>query len=120
VTSGLIAEGQEVEWKAEHFGLWWKMRVRIRAFNRPEYFQDTMVTGPFRSFTHDHHFEAQGASTLMTDRISFASPIPLVGRLCDRLIVGRHLCNFVMDRNTQLKTAAESNEWRRYLPAEHL
>jgi ligand-binding SRPBCC domain-containing protein len=119
VTSGLIEEGQEVEWRAKHLGFWLKMRVRITGLKRPEYFQDNLVEGPFHSFTHDHSFEVQGSNTLMTDRITFASPIPLAGRLADRLIV-RHLRNFVVDRNAQLKTKLESNEWRHYLPAQSL
>jgi ligand-binding SRPBCC domain-containing protein len=116
VTSGLIEEGQEVEWRAQHFGFWLKMRVRITGFRRPEYFQDRMVEGPFHSFAHDHNFEAQGLTTLMTDRINFRSPVPLVGRLLDRLVL-RRLRHFVSNRNAQLKTAAESNAWQHYLKA---
>src|SRR5260370_2935885 len=67
VTTGLISEGEEVEWKAKHFGLWWKMRVRITAFQPPLYFQDSMVEGPFRSFIHDHTFDHLDPGTLMTD-----------------------------------------------------
>jgi ligand-binding SRPBCC domain-containing protein len=118
IASGLIEECQEVEWRAKHFGFWLKMRVRITGFKRPEYFQDSMVEGPFRSFTHDHSFEVQRSSTLMTDHITFVSPVPLAGRLADRLIV-RHLRNFVGDRNAQLKLAAESNAWQLYLGNEH-
>ncbi|HEY6309134.1 MAG TPA: SRPBCC family protein [Candidatus Angelobacter sp.] len=115
----MIGYGEEVEWKARHFGVWLKLRVRITGWKPPRYFQDKMVEGPFRSFMHDHSFEAQGSITLMTDRIAFCSPIPLVGSLADRLIV-RHLQNFVSDRNGQLKFAAESNAWQRYLPTQHL
>jgi ligand-binding SRPBCC domain-containing protein len=115
VTSGLIAEGQEVEWKAKHLGLWWKMRVRVTAFTPPEYFQDSMTEGPFSSFTHDHNFHREAARTLMVDRIRFRSPLPVAGRLLDRLVVASHLRKFVESRNAALKAAAESEEWRRYL-----
>ena len=119
VTSGLIGEGEEVEWRARHFGLWLKMRVRITAFKPPGYFQDSMIEGPFSLFTHDHIFQTAGPATLMTDRIIFRAPIPLLGRLFDRLILG-HLRHFIRDRNAQLKAAAESNAWQRYLQAQDL
>lgn len=115
VTSGLIAEGQEVEWKAKHFGLWWKMRVRITDFRRPDYFQDRMVKGPFSSFTHDHSFRREADRTLMVDRIRFRSPLPVAGRLIDAMVVASHLRKFVESRNAALKTAAESDQWRSYL-----
>jgi ligand-binding SRPBCC domain-containing protein len=119
VTSGLIAEGQEVEWKARHFGLWLTMRVRITGWRPPGYFQDSMVRGPFQSFTHDHTFEPDGSGTLMTDRITFLSPLHLVGKLLDRLILHRHLQRFVQDRNDRLKAVAESNLWQHYLQSQH-
>jgi ligand-binding SRPBCC domain-containing protein len=118
VATGLIAAGEEVEWKARHWGIWFKMRVRITAFQSPRYFQDCMVNGPFRSFTHDHTFESEGARTLMTDRITFFSPVPLVGGLVDRILLCNHLREFIEGRNAEIKTVAESNAWQRYLPGE--
>jgi ligand-binding SRPBCC domain-containing protein len=118
VTSGLIGDGEEVEWRAKHFGLWLKMRVRITGWRPPQYFQDSMVEGPFHSFRHDHNFEAQGSKTLMVDRIVFHSPILLLGGLADRLIV-RHIQGFVGNRNAKLKLAAESRAWQPYLQIQH-
>jgi ligand-binding SRPBCC domain-containing protein len=112
----LIEAGEEVEWKARHFGLWFKMRVRITAFRPPGYFQDSMVKGPFCFFMHDHTFETEDSSTLMADRIRFRSPARWAGFLLDRLVVPRHLLRFLQDRNAQLKIAAETDAWRRYLP----
>jgi ligand-binding SRPBCC domain-containing protein len=114
-TSGLISQGQEVEWQARHFGLWLRMRVRITEFRAPFFFQDSMTRGPFRSFIHDHHFEPAGSGTLMTDRIMFSSPAPVLGFLLDHLVIRRHLEHFIQDRNLQLKAAAESDIWRHYL-----
>jgi ligand-binding SRPBCC domain-containing protein len=115
VLNGLIGKDEEVKWKAKHFGRWFVMRVRITGFKRPVHFQDKMIDGPFHSFTHDHNFETQGSTTVMTDHIIFRSPTPLVGGLLDRWILGKHLQGFVLDRNRQLKVAAESNAWRQYL-----
>jgi ligand-binding SRPBCC domain-containing protein len=118
ITEGLLNEGQEVTWRGKHLGLRWTLRVRITAFNPPGYFQDAMVSGPFHHFTHDHSFEATSSGTLMTDRISFSSPVPLIGDLLDRFLICGHLEKFVRERNLKIKTVAESDLWCHYLPPE--
>ncbi|MFP5368408.1 MAG: SRPBCC family protein, partial [Actinomycetes bacterium] len=54
VTSGLIDEGQEVTWRAWHFGLPLTMTSRITRFDYPRSFVDEQVRGPFKSFRHIH------------------------------------------------------------------
>jgi ligand-binding SRPBCC domain-containing protein len=95
------------------------MRVRITGFTSPDYFQDTMVDGPFRSFVHDHNFESENSTTLMTDRIFFSSPIPLANPIFDRFLLAPHLRSFIRNRNIQLKAALESDLWQPYLQPQH-
>lgn len=113
VTSGLISLGEEVEWKARHLGLWWKMRVRITEFDPPRSFQDTMIKGPFHTFRHDHAFDPYDGGTLMTDVVRFQSPVPVLGALFDHLVVGQYLRRFLQSRNIQLKADAEANLWHK-------
>ena len=54
VTSGLIGAGQEVTWRARHFGVWQSLTVRITAFERPTHFADAMLRGAFRRMEHHH------------------------------------------------------------------
>jgi ligand-binding SRPBCC domain-containing protein len=58
VTSGLIGAGQEVTWRARHFGFPLTMTSHITHFDFPRSFTDEQVKGPFRSFRHIHEFEA--------------------------------------------------------------
>jgi ligand-binding SRPBCC domain-containing protein len=116
VTSGLIGLGEEVEWRARHFGLCLKMRVQITAFQPPTYFQDTMVKGLFRYFKHDHTFKEENGGTLMIDQLAFGAPIPLLGSIVDKLVLKKHLHQFLEQRNQMLKSAAESDQWQKYLP----
>ena len=60
VSSGLIEAGQEVEWEAVHFGVRQRLRVRITHMRKPSYFRDEMVSGAFKSYSHEHFFEAAG------------------------------------------------------------
>lgn len=111
VTTGRIGGGQEVEWRAKHFGLWWNMRVRITAFHPPHFFQDRIVKGPFLLFTHDHTFTSKHSATLMTDLLYFQSPIPVLGWLIDRLVLRKYLRTFLRARNIELKAHAEAERW---------
>ena len=118
VTSGLIGLGQEVTWRARHFGIWQLLSVRITEFERPTHFADVMLRGAFRRMEHHHYFAAAGGGTLMRDVFRFQSPLGFLGRLADFFVLTRYLKSFLVERNRVIKAAAESEEWRRYLPGE--
>ena len=91
------------------------MTSRITRLQHPIFFQDRMVSGPFASFEHDHRFEEAGGVTSMYDEIRFQSPLGVIGTLADRAIIGRHLERFLLARNNQLKSVAESDDlWQHY------
>lgn len=107
VTSGLIGLGEQVTWKATHFGLPFTMTSRITEMTVPERFVDAQVKGPFRSFRHEHRFEEQGGLTVMTDIIDFAAPLGPVGRMVERIGLERYMSNLIAERNRYLASAAE-------------
>ena len=107
-TSGLIELGEEVTWEARHFGIRQRFTSRITAYDRPRYFQDSMVKGAFRAFVHDHHFEPSGDGTVMRDVLTFRSPVALVGAIVDRFVMTGYLIRLLTQRNHVLKTAIES------------
>ena len=115
VTQGLIGMGEEVTWEARHFGIRQKLTVRITGFERPFRFQDTMITGAFKSMRHDHEFIAQPPGTLMVDRFEFESPFGIIGRIVDRAFLADYMRRFLVRRNQILKNLAESEDWRRYV-----
>jgi ligand-binding SRPBCC domain-containing protein len=117
VTSGLIAGGQEVTWEARHFGVMQRFSSRITAFDPPRHFQDTMVRGAFSQFVHDHLFDEAGdGQTTMSDRLVFAAPLGLLGRIVDRLLLASYLGRFLDARNAVIKRVAESDtDWKQYL-----
>ena len=115
VTSGLMALGQEVTWRARHFGVWQYLTSRITAFERPAHFRDSLVRGIFRRFDHDHFFTATGGGTVMRDVFDFQSPLGILGRIADRLFLVRYMTRLLATRNTLIKTIAESDQWQRYI-----
>lgn len=116
VTSGLIGFGQEVTWRARHFGVWQRLTVRITAFEPPFHFADTMLRGAFRRMEHHHYFEPAAGGTRMRDVFDYASPLGFLGRAADVLFLERYMRSFLEERNRVIRAAAESDGWERYLP----
>jgi ligand-binding SRPBCC domain-containing protein len=106
-TAGLIELGESVTWEGRHFGVRQRLTSKITAMDRPRYFRDEMTAGAFAAFAHDHWFEARDGETVMVDEIEFRSPLGLLGRLVDRLVMGRYLRRLLEGRNRELKREAE-------------
>jgi ligand-binding SRPBCC domain-containing protein len=115
VTSGLIGPGESVTWRARQFGFPVLLSSQITAFDRPRYFRDDMVAGPFKRFAHHHFFEPTGSATLMRDVFDYQSPLGLLGRLVDRLFLTAHMTRLLAARNVVVKSVAESGDWLKYL-----
>jgi ligand-binding SRPBCC domain-containing protein len=115
VTSGLVSMGQRVTWRAKHFGVWHSLTSEITAMDRPDYFQDTMIQGPFRCMKHDHWFRSlTPEETEMIDVFCFSAPVPPIGRLVEIAVLRRYMQKLLRERNVVLKQIAESNEWQNY------
>ncbi|KRC62860.1 cyclase [Agromyces sp. Root81] len=102
VTTGLIGSGEEVTWRAWHFGVPLRMTSRITEFEEPASFVDEQVRGPFRSFRHEHGFMPdEGGGTIMTDRVRFVAPLGTLGRVAE-LVIGPYLRRLIEQRNAHL------------------
>jgi len=98
VTEGLIGEGQEVTWRAKHFGVPLTMTSRVTRLDFPRSFTDEQVKGPFTSFLHVHEFAPTAGGSNMTDRVEFTAPLGVLGRVAERLILARYLERLIRDR----------------------
>ena len=115
VTSGLIGSGEEVTWRAKHFGVWQSLSVRVTAYERPFHFADAMVRGAFHRMEHQHHFSKQGTATEMQDMFSFEAPFWILGRIAESMFLTNYMRSFLVQRNQVLKATAESDDWKKYL-----
>ncbi|MDC0720924.1 SRPBCC family protein [Nannocystis bainbridge] len=115
VVRGLLGPGDEVTWRARHFGVWQLLTSRITVFERPRRFRDSMTRGAFARFDHDHLFEADADRTIMRDRFDFTSPLGPLGRLADALVLTRYMRGFLVERNRMLREIAESDRWSELL-----
>jgi len=117
LTSGLIEMGQTVVWRAKHFWIWQTLTSRMTAFDRPVFFEDTMLRGAFKSMRHEHFFRSlPEGRTEMKDVLYFSAPVAILGRIAEVFVLRRHMHNLLDERNMVLKQVAESDEWRKYLP----
>jgi ligand-binding SRPBCC domain-containing protein len=107
-TSGPIEQGETVTWRARHFGLWWTMTSLITEVHAPTTFADEQEAGPFAWFRHRHTFRAVPGGTVMTDDWEHAAPFGPIGRLVDRLVLGRYMLRLLAIRNDALKREAEA------------
>jgi ligand-binding SRPBCC domain-containing protein len=115
--TGLIGPGQQVTWRARHFGIRQHLTSAITAFDPPTYFQDTMLRGAFHSMQHDHHFIAlPSGATEMRDDFRFSAPLGPLGWLAERLVLSNYMRALLTERNAIIKQVAESDDWQQYLP----
>ncbi len=115
-THGLLKLGEQVTWRARHFGIRQCLTSAITQYDRPHAFQDTMSRGAFRTMQHDHFYrELPGGWTEMRDVFRFSAPLPLLGIIAERLVLARYMRNLLQERNAVIKQAAESGQWHDYL-----
>ena len=102
ITTGTLRLGDEVTWRAWHFGVPWRLTSRITTFERSHRFVDEQVRGPFRRFRHEHLFTATGDGTRMVDVVEFEAPAGVAGRIAERLVLARYLRRLIEVRNQYL------------------
>lgn len=117
-TSGLLELGDEVTWRARHFGIWQALTSRITAYDRPHHFRDSMVRGAFARFDHDHYFDPVDGGTLLRDVFDYDAPFGVFGWLAEEFFVSAYMRRFLLARLCELKTLAESTAWQRFVASD--
>lgn len=116
ITSGLTGLGQQVTWRAKHFGFWHNLTSEVTLLELPFHLQVTMIHGIFRSMRADHLFRAlPTGATEMKDIYAIAAPIPILGLIAEFLFLRRYMLALLRERNAVLKRIAESSDWQHYL-----
>lgn len=115
VRKGLINLNETVTWEAVHFGVRQRLTSKITVYNRPHHFRDSLVSGAFKRFDHDHFFEETGGMTVMRDVFDYDSPYSILGTFADRLFLESYMKKLLENRNALIKRIAESDDWKRFL-----
>jgi hypothetical protein len=94
VTGGPIAMGPGalIEYRLRLHRVPVRWLTRIEVWEPPLRFVDAQLRGPYRTWRHEHRFEAApGDGTLMRDRVEYELPLGALGRLAHGLFVRRDL-----------------------------
>ena len=116
-TSGIMKPGEYVTWRAKHFGIWQELSSKITAYHFPTYFCDEMIRGAFKHMRHEHHFITKQDYTLMRDIFYFESPFIIAGKVVNKVFLQRYMENLLVQRNKAIKSVAEGEQWRKFLPS---
>jgi ligand-binding SRPBCC domain-containing protein len=89
------------------FGFWlvmfWlipaKWQVRIAEVRPNQYFIDEMLSGPMKSFRHQHIVAAADGGTLYTDRVVYSA---IGGRIVESLLVNRYMLRIFQARHRNM------------------
>jgi len=107
VTTGKMELHDFVTFEAKHFGIKQRLTSEIVEYDRPHFFVDQMVKGPFKRLRHEHRFEARDGGTLMIDFMDFSSPLGPLGWCVDKFALATYMARFLAERGKCLKEIAE-------------
>jgi len=110
VRSGLMVLGDDVTWKAWHFGIPFRMTSAITEYERPTRFVDEQTRGPFARWRHEHRFEPNNGGTRMVDVVDYRSPLGPLGSLVDRIRLEQYMVELLRRRNEFLRVHAETHQ----------
>jgi ligand-binding SRPBCC domain-containing protein len=93
LTPGAIAmrEGALIEYRLRLHGIPLRWRTRIAVWEPPLRFVDVQVRGPYALWEHTHSFIAVADGVEIRDRVRYALPLGVLGRLAHALLVRRDL-----------------------------
>ena len=109
-TSGLIEMDETVTFRGKHFGFYLKHQSKITEMEIPNYFIDEMVKGHFKYFRHEHSFVTQNGTTAMIDFLQYETPFGILGKFFNKILLKKHLEDFLLKRNEMLKNLAEDQQ----------
>ena len=83
-----MAQGALIDYRVRVGGLPVRWRTRITAWEPGQRFVDLQEAGPYRFWSHEHSFHAEGTRTVMQDRVHYTTPLGILGRVAHRLFIG--------------------------------
>lgn len=81
IKRGGIQDGEEIITEVKIGPLWQRWIARMYGYEKNKVFCDEQLKGPFKSWHHQHLFQAEGAGCRMTDKIEYELPFGALGNL---------------------------------------
>jgi ligand-binding SRPBCC domain-containing protein len=83
--------GTLIDYRLSLFGVGFRWRTEIEAFEPGVRFVDVQLRGPYRRWHHTHGFADAPGGTLIGDRVEYQLPLGPLGELAWALVVRRQL-----------------------------
>jgi len=83
--------GTLIDYRLSLFGVGFRWRTEIEAFEPGVRFVDVQLRGPYRRWHHTHTFADAPGGTLIGDRVEYQLPLGPLGELARALVVRRQL-----------------------------
>ena len=82
-----MAESAAIDYRIRVGAVPMRWRTRIACWEPGHRFVDVQEAGPYRSWYHEHAFRADGPRTIMEDRVYYAPPLGVLGRMAHALVI---------------------------------
>jgi ligand-binding SRPBCC domain-containing protein len=86
-----MQDGTIIDYEIALFGIGFRWRTLIEAFEPDARFIDVQTKGPYRYWRHTHEFVDTSDGTLIRDRVEYEVPFGPFGELARTLFVERQL-----------------------------
>ena len=83
-----MAKGAAIDYRVKVGPLPIRWRTRIIKWEPGRRFVDFQEAGPYSFWWHEHTFQPDGGRTVMEDRVYYAPPFGILGRLANRFFIG--------------------------------
>ena len=77
----LMRSGARFEYEVRPLGFAQRWTTLIEQYDEPVSFIDSQISGPYKSWRHEHRFDEENAGTRVTDTVRYELPFGLVGAL---------------------------------------
>lgn len=97
-----MRKGAEIDYSLSWLGMPLHWKTRITEYEPPFLFVDEMKKGPYSLWRHRHTFRPSEQGTIVGDRVEYALPFGLIGRLAHALLVRRQVEEIFLFRQRAL------------------
>lgn len=98
-----MREGVRLHYRIRPLGLPQRWVSVITEWDPPRGFVDEQVRGPYRFWRHVHRLRPVEAGTEIEDRVEYALPLGLLGRLAHAILVRRQLDSIFAYRERRVR-----------------
>jgi ligand-binding SRPBCC domain-containing protein len=117
--SGFMGLNDIVTWRAKHLLKERALTVKITSMQKPFFFIDEQVRGDFKKMKHEHYFKPCDNGTIMIDQFNFLAPYGRVGDWFNKFYLTNYMTQLLEERNSVIKSVAETSQWKHYLIYSH-